>query len=182
MFESLRIHPDCRCDAVTGIAAMAQRPRADVLTLRYRITGEIGGLMLPEPKPTARTDELWRHTCFEAFVRAGSNAGYFELNLAPSHQWAVYHFDGYRSGMLPVVNIAAPVIKARQYEGRFELDATIDLPQITSTEAKWRLGLSAVIEETDGRLSYWALAHPPGKPDFHHKDCFMLELAAPSSP
>ena len=42
--------------------------------------------------------------------------------------------------------------------------------------ASWRLGLSAVIEDTSGGKSYWALAHPPGKPDFHHADCFALEL------
>jgi hypothetical protein len=35
-----------------------------------------------------------------------------------------------------------------------------------------------VIEETNGRKSYWALAHPPGKPDFHHSDCFALGLPA----
>ena len=40
------------------------------------------------------------------------------------------------------------------------------------------LGLSAVIEEADGNVSYWALAHPPGKPDFHHSDCLALELPA----
>src|SRR3546814_3736372 len=33
-----------------------------------------------------------------------------------------------------------------------------------------KLALSAVIEELDGTKSYWALAHPPGKPDFHHPD------------
>jgi len=33
-----------------------------------------------------------------------------------------------------------------------------------------------VIEETSGRLSYWALAHPSGKPDFHHADCFACEI------
>ncbi len=43
-----------------------------------------------------------------------------------------------------------------------------------------RLGLSAVIEETDGTKSYWALAHPAeGPPDFHHPDCFALTLPAP---
>jgi len=42
-----------------------------------------------------------------------------------------------------------------------------------------RIGLSAVIEETDGTKSYWALRHPPGKPDFHHPDCFALTLGAP---
>ena len=44
------------------------------------------------------------------------------------------------------------------------------------------IGLSAVIEEEGGRKSYWALAHPPGPPDFHHPDCFTLELAAPKRP
>jgi hypothetical protein len=33
-----------------------------------------------------------------------------------------------------------------------------------------------VIEAADGSLSYWALRHPPGKPDFHHRDAFALEL------
>ena len=65
-------------------------------------------------------------------------------------------------------------------DGAFELRAELaldclpDLPR----DAPWQLGLSAVIEEADGRLSYWALAHPPGKPDFHHSDCFALELPA----
>jgi hypothetical protein len=42
-----------------------------------------------------------------------------------------------------------------------------------------RLGLSAVIEDIDGRLSYWALKHPPGKPDFHHPDSFALDVTLP---
>ena len=43
-------------------------------------------------------------------------------------------------------------------------------------EGEWQVGLSAVIEAKDGSRSYWALAHPPGKPDFHHRDCFALRL------
>ena len=35
------------------------------------------------------------------------------------------------------------------------------------------------VVETDDELSYWALAHPPGRPDFHHPDCFALAVAAP---
>ena len=45
-----------------------------------------------------------------------------------------------------------------------------------------RIALSAVIEEVDGTKSYWALRHPPGAPDFHHPDCFALELPAPEAP
>ena len=42
-----------------------------------------------------------------------------------------------------------------------------------------RLGLCAVIEEESGVLSYWALKHRPGRPDFHHPDGFVLEIEAP---
>jgi hypothetical protein len=45
-----------------------------------------------------------------------------------------------------------------------------------ATRLARRFGLAAVIEETSGRRSFWALAHPPGKPDFHHADCFTLEV------
>ena len=33
-----------------------------------------------------------------------------------------------------------------------------------------------------GGISYWALAHPPGKPDFHHADGFALELSPGAQP
>jgi hypothetical protein len=42
----------------------------------------------------------------------------------------------------------------------------------------WQLGLSAVIEEKIARKTYWALRHPPGRPDFHHSDGFALEIPA----
>ena len=45
---------------------------------------------------------------------------------------------------------------------------------------KCRVAISAVIEEADGTKSYWALAHPPGKPDFHHADGFALQLPPPT--
>ena len=41
----------------------------------------------------------------------------------------------------------------------------------------WRIALAAVIEDENGGLSYWALRHPPGKPDFHHPNGFALEVA-----
>ena len=41
------------------------------------------------------------------------------------------------------------------------------------------LALSAVIEAIDGAKTYWALAHPSDKPDFHHPD---LRPVLPSEP
>jgi hypothetical protein len=39
-----------------------------------------------------------------------------------------------------------------------------------------RLGLAAVLEEGDGKLSYWALRHPAAVPDFHHRGGFTAKL------
>jgi hypothetical protein len=39
------------------------------------------------------------------------------------------------------------------------------------------LSLTGVIVVVGGSKSYWSLSHPPGPPDFHHIDGFVLELA-----
>jgi hypothetical protein len=116
-------------------------------------------------------------------VRAQDPA-YLELNFAPSRAWAAYRFRGYRAGMTQAAEVVARGIEVRAGLQNFTLNATVDLHALTSLpdNATWRLGLSVVIEEANGRLSYWALAHPAGKPDFHHSDCFALELGPASRP
>jgi hypothetical protein len=66
----------------------------------------------------------------------------------------------------------------RRAENRLELDAIIRSDRLPALHpaVPLRLALSAVIEEDGGMLSYWALKHPPGKPDFHHPDAFALEI------
>jgi hypothetical protein len=171
----LTLHPESRCDAVTSIEASAVRAGGG-LDLRFVLTGDLARVALPARTLPARIDDLWKHTCFEAFVRMDGEA-YFELNAAPSTQWAVYRFDRYREGMSTAYEIAPPNFDVKQGDDRLELATTLALPHRTST---WRVGLSAVIEETNGAKSYWALAHAPGKPDFHHADAFALELAEQS--
>ena len=176
MRRALTPHPDSVCQAVTRIEVDIAREGAATLVLHYIVTGQIADLLLPPLAVPARTDELWRHTCFEAFVRAWPGTAYYEFNFAPSTQWAAYRFDSYRSGMHVAAEISAPQIDVQTAPGLFalrtELGALSDLPR-----GAWRLGLSAVIEEEGGRKSYWALAHPPGKPDFHHADGFVCEVS-----
>ena len=173
---ALKLHPDSHCGAATCIDVEAARPRPGTLLLHYLVTGKTSDLVLPPVTASTRADELWRHTCFEAFVRAG--AGYYEFNFAPSTQWAAYRFSFYRCRMSAAGEISAPRVEVRSYGASFELLVSLDLPN----DAAGGLGLSAVIEKANGRLSYWALAHPPGTPDFHHSDCFALELPAPLRP
>jgi hypothetical protein len=178
MRSALKLHPESRSSVVRQVEADVARPRVGVLVLRYVVSGKVDEFALPAVTAPTRTDELWRHTCFEAFIRPSPGDPYYELNLAPSTQWAAYRFDGYRSGMQAAGEIDAPRIEVERAAEQFTLQATLqwDEPSELSHAATWRIGLSAVLEETSGGKSYWALAHPLGKPDFHHADCFVLEL------
>ena len=180
---SLRRHPDSRCEAVASIEVDVERPRPGTLVLRYIATGRISDLVIPPVTAPHRTDGLWRHTCFEAFVRAGTNQAYYEFNVSPSTAWAAYGFSSYRSGMR-IAEVLRPPIDVQAGATAYELRASLELNGLSALpgDTPWRLGLSAVIEETNGLLSYWALAHPPGKADFHHADCFALELPTASRP
>jgi hypothetical protein len=176
---ALKHHPDSPCRAVRQIEVDVARPRPDGLLLSYRVTGTISDVLIPPVLATARRDQLWHHTCFEAFVRAPSAAGYYEINLSPSTQWAAYRFSAHRSGMHAAEGLDAPRIEVQSEPQSFTLRAALDLrglPELVR-EVSWQVGLSAIIEDADGGMSYWALAHPPGKPDFHHADCFALELS-----
>ena len=175
MRVALKLHPDSVCDAVTSIEVHAERT-ADGVSLHYRLNGDLGNVLMP-PLAAGRRDELWRHTCFEAFLRTANP--YYEFNLSPSCEWAAYRFDKYRERMT-LAALDSPRIAVVGTDG-FASGMSLDLNGIADLPADtiWRIGLSAVIEEANGRLSYWALAHPPGKPDFHHPDCFALELPPP---
>ncbi len=166
MVARLIPHPSSLRVAVTVIEVLHER-RGDWLWLRFVVEGNPNTLAWP-PESSGRADGLWKTTCFEAFVATGS--GYVEFNLSPSGQWASYAFDDYRAAMRPA-EVTASVLGLDAGEDYVALEAEIELPP-----GARRLGLSAVIETTDGAISYWALAHPSDKPDFHHPDSFVLEL------
>ena len=138
------------------------------LWLRFVVEGDVDGVVWPADATGERTDDLWRRTCFEAFVAA--EGGYVEYNMSPSGQWASYRFDGPRAGMRPATE-EATVLGLDGGSDMVALEGRIELPH-----GARQLALSAVIETVDGALSYWALAHPSAKPDFHHPHSFVLDL------
>ena len=179
MRQALQPHPDFPAAAVAGIDVQVARDGARALSLTYTLTGAIADLAIPPPAAPARTDDLWRHTCFEAFLRPPSGEAYFEFNFALSGEWAAYRFDAYRAGMSAAFDLAPPRINARATAETLTMTVALDLTSLAElpADAAWRLGLSAVIEARDGGRSYWALAHPDGKPDFHHPAGFARDLS-----
>ena len=175
---TLRPHPDTPLSGAISLEVEVVRTRARGLELRFLVTGAIDDLRLPPPAAPDSADELWKHTCFEAFVRR-ADGGYYEFNFAPSGRWAAYGFSGYREGMTDA-DVDAPLIEAHAQDGRYEVRVSAQLDRLPGLPADevWELGLTAVIEDTDGGTSYWALRHPSGRADFHHRDGFACELPA----
>ncbi len=138
----------------------------------FRASGFDPDLLLPTGS-AGRQDGLWKHTCCEIFADLGQGR-YAEFNISPSGAWAAYSFDSYREGMA-MVDVHAPEVSCRSAAGGFELEATLFWPEWPGVRA---LGASAVMETVDGVKTYWALAHPSDKPDFHHPDSFTLRSPA----
>lgn len=195
----LPLHPHPQHPPPDGCAvAVAIDWQTDArLRFRFRVTGAAMLRLSPQPplptlpappRPAAprRTDGLWRHTCLEAFV-AGAGTRYHEFNFAPSCHWAAYAFADYRQPEgVPVDGLCAldtpggdPLHIATQYDGdgdTLQLDASVPHAALPPPGDGWRLGLSAVLEDHHGTLSYWALHHPAERPDFHRAEAFRLPL------
>src|SRR5262249_8129622 len=98
--QSLVAHPNTPGGAVRHVAAWAEPAGPDVLRFHYVLEANLKHLRVPSPvADAARADNLWAHTCFEAFVGFARSPRYLELNFSPSGQWAAYGFESYRQGM-----------------------------------------------------------------------------------
>lgn len=151
------------------------------LSLTYLLKGDNAGIRIPPQRKPRRGARLWEHSCFEAFVGELGKPEYYEFNFSPSRRWAAYRFRDYRDGGPIEDDGFEPKIAVRREAETLAMDAVVRLDRLLTIAqgASLRIGLSAVIEDTDGRLSYWALKHPPGKPDFHHPNSFILEIQPP---
>lgn len=186
----LLAHPDTPSEAVRRLAARAELVGPHSLRFHYRLEAEPERIRIPAPVTDGgRADRLWAHTCFEAFIACDESPQYLELNFSPSGQWAAYRFESCRHGMAPALQEGPRLALRRSAQG-LELEAEVSLSGVPEApdsgawppEGRLRISLSAVVEDREGRLSYWALRHPPGRPDFHHPDTFSLVLAFPRIP
>lgn len=168
-------HPSTPCPWVRRFTVDVQRLPAGALHLTYHVEGDIAQLQLPHQKTPARTDGLWRDTCFEAFLRTPGSSAYDEFNFSPSGEWAAYRFDHYRSGMTELELGGPPAIVCHRHARQLSVEAEIGTSDVASRDLL--LALSAVLKDQQGAVSYWALLHPAAKPDFHDAAGFAATLA-----
>ncbi|MBM3260626.1 MAG: DOMON-like domain-containing protein [Candidatus Sericytochromatia bacterium] len=162
--------PDAAVPDRVLVAARVRREGA-VLVLGWKVEDVRGCVSVPEAAPIgARRDGLWEATCFEAFLAGENGPGYLEINVAPSGDWQCYGFSGYREGRLVLPEATAPELRLVRTTASLELEARFSAGLEALGPQPWRVGLTAVIEDRAGSLSYWALAHTGPEPDFHRAD------------
>jgi hypothetical protein len=146
------------------------------LVLSFVLQGNLRGLVLPTAAERARCDNLWQATCLEMFWAEEGGKNYWELNLAPSGAWNVYAFADYRTGMHREERVAEPLVEIQYAPDRFALTAKLGIANLHAGPTPLRVGVSAVLQHRDTRLSCWALDHPAERPDFHAPQTFLLRL------
>ena len=176
--RSLVRHPHAPSHAIRAVSAQASRTRDGKLTLSYSLSGNLARVRIPPPGPARIGWKLWRHTCCEVFIRSRSGIAYHEFNFSPSGEWAAYAFSRYREGAPLQDETLNPQVAIESAADRLDLYALVDLPRLSPEypRSPLSIGLAVIVEDDNGALSYWALRHAPGQPDFHHAEAFALEL------
>jgi len=169
-------HPDTPAVKVRSVDAYVVRNRVNYLHFRWRIKGT-RALVVPEFVGPGRDDGLWQTTCFELFLKPPEGESYHEFNFSPSGRWAAYDFTGYREGMAEGSMVPPPQSQEKGHAHILTFDTQLRASTLPPRPLK--MGLTAVIEEEDGVKSFWAIAHPPGAPDFHSPTCFAATLPPP---
>lgn len=148
---------------------------SDGLNLRFEVIGAIADIKLPTAGRRERRDELWKQTCFEAFLTSDGFNGYLEFNFAPNGDWAAYKFESYRDGGANLT-MDAPDIQTDRASDRLTVTATIATLPKDLLSGQIRLGPAAILQTQQGDRSYWALDHPAERPDFHRLENFKINL------
>ena len=147
------------------------------LAIRYILEGDLKEIAIAPPSNTpSRKHELWEDTCFEFFLGIKDSQRYWEFNLSPAGHWNVYRFDGYRQGMQEETAFTILPFNVENQADGLILVLDIDLNKIFSAEQAIEVGITTVIKDRNGEVTYWALTHTGAKADFHLRNSFIVEF------
>ena len=148
-----------------GVLEIASAGLSELVLPRGLVDGvQIGG---------QRRDQLWTTTCFEAFLALPAVEEYWEINLAPNGDWAVYHFDRCRQGQSCQALSHDPVVRLERRHHQLRLDARLPISPWWPGTIPPELALTTVLDHGTGGCSHWSVAHPQDRADFHDRSLFL---------
>ena len=140
------------------------KAQGSALHLEYHVKGPMERVVLPKPvKEGLWTEELWKESCFEIFLKETGSAHYWEWNFSPSGNFWSMEFEEYRIRKEACEQLR-PLreIEAKLGPKDFKLQVQLPLPRLPR-----EVGVSAILKLNDGFTCHWALKHPAARPDFH---------------
>ena len=151
--------------------------KEDILSIEYQLFGDLNSISIaPAEKPPSRQFHLWEATCFEFFIGIPGDRNYWEFNLSPSGDWAVFALDDYRQGLRDELAFASLPFKVDRYPNYITLSLEFDLSELILAEQDLEMSVTTVIKSSQDELSYWAISHSGKEADFHLRDSFSIEM------
>jgi hypothetical protein len=126
-----------------------------------------------------RVIKLWEKTCFEFFLK-NTNDNYIEFNFSPNFEWNCFYFKKQGDPLLEYSKMTIPKLDILLSSSHYLLIAEIKkelFPEhFFDKKLELSMGLTSVIKDKLGRMSYWALDHKDTRPNFHHFDSFKYKF------
>jgi hypothetical protein len=149
----------------------------DLLSIEYQLFGDLNAISIAPPASSpSRQFHLWEATCFEFFIGIPGDRNYWEFNLSPSGDWAVFALDDYRQGLHNELAFTSLPFKIDRYPNYITLSLEFDLSELILAEQDLEMSVTTVIKSSQGDLSYWAIEHSGKEADFHLRDSFAIKL------
>jgi hypothetical protein len=148
-----------------------------MLLIEYQLFGDLNAISIASPTSApSRQFHLWEATCFEFFIGIPGDRNYWEFNLSPSGDWAIFALDDYRQGLCDELAFASLPFQVDRYPNYITLSLDFDLSELILAEQDLEMSMTTVIKSSQDELSYWAIAHNGKEADFHLRDSFSIKL------
>ena len=139
---------------------------AKSLTLKFLLHGAFSNYLFPTNKTSTRTNELWRATCFELFLKNPNAKEYWELNIAPSGAWNFYRFSDYKKDMQEESRVLRSKVVFKKERDEVEVNVKIDFTEKLFDE-NVEFNLALILLDVEERRHFFTLNPKESMPDFH---------------
>ncbi|MBF0559929.1 MAG: DOMON-like domain-containing protein [Nitrospirae bacterium] len=173
------LYPFAATADVSSVTATVDILRSSsMLAVNCEFHGSLDGILIPcTAESRYRKDKLWEQTCFEVFLAVRNSPSYWEFNFSPAGHWNVYSFEAYRKEMKEEAAFSELPFSVHYEEGHaLSCSVEIDLNKIVRADSRLEAAVNSVMKLRDGTLTYWASTHNDGRPDFHRRDSFIIDL------
>jgi len=143
--------------------------RNQTIQLEYKIEGEIAKYNFPQESQQKRVHELWRKSCFEFFFSIGDSDEYYEINISPTTEWNIYHFNSYREGMKEVTDISIPSINVHRGKESISLSFEVQFLAQEIVNKPFSYNLATILLNNSSLRYFFTIHRKDGDVDFHNK-------------